>query len=62
MDYVLVFLLGISLFVILVAITAVALKYAISIQSETTTSDSNVNDYLQADILSADQKNEEKGQ
>lgn len=62
MDSVLVFLLGISLFVILVAITAVALKYAISIQNEATISDSNVNDYLQADVLLADQKNEEKGQ
>jgi multisubunit Na+/H+ antiporter MnhC subunit len=62
MDSLLVFLFGISLFVISVAITAVALKYAISIQNKTTTSDSNVNDYLQADVLSADQKNEETDQ
>lgn len=59
MNTLLAFLIAIILFAVSVAITAVALKYAISIQSSTSNSDHDVSENLQTDLLSEDNKKEE---
>ncbi len=59
MNTLLAFLIAIILFAVSVAITAVALKYAINIQSSTSNSDHDVSENLQTDLLSEDNKKEE---
>ncbi|MFA0823056.1 MAG: hypothetical protein ACC612_09220 [Methanomethylovorans sp.] len=59
MNTLLAFLIAIILFVVSVAITAVALKYAISIQNPTSNSDPAVNENLEPDFLLEENKKEE---
>ncbi|OPY17593.1 MAG: hypothetical protein A4E23_01510 [Methanomethylovorans sp. PtaU1.Bin073] len=59
MNTLLAFLIAIILFAVSVAITAVALKYAISIQNPTSNPDTAVNQNLETDFLLEDNKKEE---